>query len=151
MREEEEGARRKCSAPCRAQYVLNKPLLVSLLILVLKNTRLSRDLLCAGQGPTEFTSQPARLLHIFLWEVASQFVASCSVLHNTLFKARDRIPHVFHFHAKLFRKAKYVFFNVSSQIRTPDSVGLETQLYRIPLLALGSKGRLDLRHLITCV
>lgn len=56
----EEGAHRTCSAPCPAQYVLNKPLLVSLFILVLKNARLSRDLLCAGQGLTEFTSQPAR-------------------------------------------------------------------------------------------
>lgn len=56
---EKERAHRKCSAPCPAQYVLNKPLQVSLFILVLKNAWLSRDLLRAGQGPTEFTSQPA--------------------------------------------------------------------------------------------
>lgn len=59
MTEEKEGAHRTWSAPCPSQYVLNKPLLVSLFILVLKNARLSRDLLCAGQGPTEFTPQPA--------------------------------------------------------------------------------------------
>lgn len=58
-REKEERAHRKCSAPCPAQYVLDKPSQVSLFILVLKNAWLSRDLLCAGQGPTEFTSQPA--------------------------------------------------------------------------------------------
>lgn len=68
------------------------------------------------------------------WEMASQYIVSWSMLHNILFKAQDSIFHVFFIFMQNYseRSIKYFFKNVLLQINTSDSVGVGTQLYRIP-------------------